>query len=118
MPTPSIPEEEILGIIEENRAGLEACEPWGDPVVCAVVVVLAVLLAAIVVILVHNRVRRTGDPGGRDLTTIVAAVGVIAVLGVVYMVWCLHCDYLDHELWYDNAVEYWEYWYNSGMTYT
>lgn len=92
-----ITEEELLATITGRHEQMGIYETWADPAACVLVVALAVLLSAIVVILVHNRVRRTGDPGGKDLTVIVACFCALGVIAVAYMVWSMHCSYVDAE---------------------
>lgn len=108
---PDIPEDEVLATIAGRHEQMRIYETWADPTVCVLAVALAVLVAAIVVVLVHNRVRRTGDPGGKDLTVIVAVFCTMGVIAVVYMVWCMHTAYVDAEVAYQGARAYYQLWY-------
>lgn len=109
---PLVSRADILDEIGGRQAQMEMYEAWADPAVCIAAVALTVLLAAIAVALVRNRVRRTGDPGGKDLTIIVAGFCAIGIIAVVYMVWCMHAAYVDAEAAYDAACAYYAEWYS------
>lgn len=100
---------ELLDEMSEQRALMEQYGTWADPMTCVAVIALAILLVAVVTALVHNRVRC--DPCRRDLPWIVAAFGAIVVIGIAYMIWIMHCGYVDAEAAYLEARDYYRLWY-------